>query len=88
MSWDYKVSERAVRQLRKMDRTAAQRIILFLDERITGTDNPRIWGKQLKGELNNLWRYRVGDYRILCEMRDDELIVLVVRLGHRREIYD
>lgn len=88
MSWDYKITERALKQLRKMDRQATLRILAFLDERITGAEDPRQWGKQLKGELNNIWRYRVGDYRLLCQLQDDVLVVLVVAVGHRKDIYE
>ena len=87
MSWDYKVSERAIKQLKKLDDKARARIIGFLEDRISGTQDPRQWGKQLKGEMNNIWRYRVGDYRILCQLQDELLIVLVVYIAHRREVY-
>ena len=87
MSWDYNVSEKAVKKLKKLDKTAVKRIFAFLDEKISRTEDPRQWGKQLKGELNNLWRYRVGDYRILCQLQDDVFIVLVVEAGHRKNIY-
>ena len=87
MSWDYRVSERALKELRKLGPNASRRILEFLDDRIQGTDNPRHYGKALKGELGEFWRYRVGDYRILCKIEDDVLIVLVVKMGHRRDIY-
>lgn len=87
MSWDYKISERALKQLKKLDKQASAQIIRYLDERIAGTEDPRQWGKQLKGELNNLWRYRTGDYRILCQLQDDIFIVLVLEVGHRKTIY-
>ena len=87
MSWDYKISEGALKQLKKLDKQAAAQIIGYLDERITGTDDPRQFGKQLKGELNNAWRYRSGNYRILCQLKDDVFIVLVLESGHRKDIY-
>jgi len=87
MSWDYKISEQAINQLKKLGKTEQKRIIAFLDKRISGTEDPRQWGKQLKGELNNIWRYRMGDYRILCQLQDDILIVLVLHAGHRKNIY-
>ena len=87
MSWDYKISEKALKQLKKLDPETHKRIIDFLDDRILGTGDPRQWGKQLKGELNNIWRYRVGDYRILCQLQDNAAVVLVVRVSHRRHVY-
>jgi len=88
VSWDYKISEPALKQIKKLDKQAAARIIRYLDERISGTEDPRQWGKQLKGELNNIWRYRSGDYRILCQLQDDVFIVLVLKAGHRKDIYE
>ena len=87
MSWDYSFTERALKQLKKLDRTAQQRILEWLDKRIVGCDNPQQWGKELKGELSGLWRYRVGDYRIICQQQDEVFLVLVLRVGHRRNIY-
>ena len=87
MSWDYKISEGALKQLKKLDKQAAAQIIGYLDERIAGTDDPRQYGKQLKGELNNVWRYRSGNYRILCQLKDDVFIVLLLEAGHRKDIY-
>lgn len=71
-----------------MDRHNARRIVDFMDLRIAVLDDPRQSGKPLKGELGEFWRYRVGDYRILCEIIDDELIILAATIGHRKEIYD
>lgn len=88
MSWDYKVTERAIKQLRKLGPQASQRVIAFLDERIQGGDDPRQFGKALRGDLGEFWRYRTGDYRILCRIDDGELVVLVVKVGHRREVYE
>lgn len=78
-------SERAVLQLDKLDRQAARAIVRFMAERVEGTHNPRAAGRPLRSE--GLWRYRVGDYRILCVIRDDVMMVLVVEVGHRREVY-
>jgi mRNA interferase RelE/StbE len=87
MSWTYNFTERALKQVKKLDPQTQKRIIDFLEARIGGTENPRQWGKQLKGELNNIWRYRVGDYRILCQLQGEVLIVLVVDVAHRRDVY-
>ncbi|MGJ8640558.1 MAG: type II toxin-antitoxin system RelE family toxin [Opitutaceae bacterium] len=87
MSWDYSISSKAIKQLKKLDKQAAKQIFDFLDERISGAEDPRQWGKQLKGELNNVWRYRSGDYRILCQLQGEVFIVLVLEVSHRKDIY-
>lgn len=88
MAWTINYSDRALKSLRKMDRQNARRIVDFMDLRIAVAVDPRESGKPLKGELGEFWRYRVGDYRILCEIRDDELVILAATIGHRREVYD
>ena len=88
MSWAYNFDERALKELRKLGSHAQRDIISYLDERIAGEGDPRRFGKGLKADLGGLWRYRVGDYRILCQIRDRELLVLVVAVGHRRDVYD
>lgn len=87
MAWTINYSDRALKSLRKMDKQSARRIVDFMDQRIAVLDDPRQSGKPLKGELGEFWRYRVGDFRILCEIRDDELVILAATIGHRREIY-
>lgn len=88
MVWTINYSDRALKSLRKMDKQIARRIVDFMDLRIAVAADPRQSGKPLKGELGEFWRYRVGDYRILCEIQDDELVILAVTIGHRREVYD
>ena len=87
MAWTVEISDFAERQLRKLDRSVQKRLVEWLYDRLEGCKDPRHFGEPLKGELDGLWRYRVGDYRILCEIRDNRLIVLVLAVGHRREIY-
>lgn len=88
MSWDYKITARALKQLRKLGHEPARRILGYLDKQIAGSQDPRELGKSLKGDLGEFWRFRVDDYRILCEIKDKELVVLVVRIGHRRDVYE
>ncbi len=88
MSWVYRFDERALKELRKLGKQAQRDIIAYLDERVAGDDDPRRFGKGLKADLVGLWRYRVGDYRILCVIRDGELLVLVAAVGHRKDVYD
>jgi mRNA interferase RelE/StbE len=85
--WRIELTETAAKQLSKLDRQTAKRITNYLRERIAPLDDPRAFGKALKGPLGELWRYRVGDWRIICEIRDDVMRVLVVRIGNRREVY-
>lgn len=87
MAWTVKLSDDAKRELGKLDKPIQKRIVLFLQDRIQSTDNPRTSGKALQGNLAGLWRYRVGDYRLLCRIEDGELLVLVIEIGHRREVY-
>lgn len=87
MAWRIELTETAAKQLGKLDRGEARRITSFLRERIAPLPDPRTVGKALHGPLGALWRYRVGDFRILASIEDDVLRVLVVRIGHRREVY-
>ncbi len=87
MNWVYSFDDRALKELRKLGKNAQRDIIAYLDERIAGEGDPRRFGKGLKADLAGLWRYRVGDYRVLCQIRDGELLVLVVAVGHRRDVY-
>lgn len=79
-------SEKAQKAFSKMDKKTQSRILDYMDEVAALTD-PRSRGKGLTANLASFWRYRVGDYRIICQIQDSELIILVVDVGHRREIY-
>lgn len=87
MAWTIEYADAAYKQLRKLDRATAQRIDRYLTERVAALDDPRGLGKALSGPLGELWRYRVGDYRVIVELRHNVLTVLVLRIGHRRGIY-
>ena len=88
MAWIIKYSDSARKQLKKLDKQSAIRILDFMDERISEGDNPRSIGKVLAGpKLGTYWRYRVGDYRIICDIQDSQLCVLVIEIGNRKEIY-
>ena len=80
-------SEAARKAFKKIDKTMQKRIKEYLDE-VLQLENPRSRGKALTGNLVNLWRYRVGDYRIICDIQDEKILIKVLRLGHRKEIYD
>lgn len=88
LAWTIEVTGNAAKQIKRLGSADAKRIIDYLRDRIAQLDHPRQLGKPLQGsELGSYWRYRVGDYRILCELDDCELIVLVIEAGHRRKIY-
>jgi mRNA interferase RelE/StbE len=80
-------SREALKRLRKIGRMNASRILDWMDKHIDGSDNPRASGKGLTANLSGLWRYRVGDWRVLCDIHDDVVTVEVVSIGHRSEVY-
>jgi mRNA interferase RelE/StbE len=85
--WRIEINRTAERQIKKLGRSVQRTIIRFLKERLILLDNPRQLGKPLRGEKGELWRYRVGDYRLVCDIRDEKLTVLLVQVGHRKEVY-
>ena len=87
MAWQIEFTPEAEKQLSKIDRQSAKRIINYLSERIAPIEDARTAGKALKGVLREFWRYRVGNYRIICQIEDDRLLVLVVRTAHRSDVY-
>jgi mRNA interferase RelE/StbE len=88
LAWRIEVSETAEKQLAKLDKPVAKRLRTFLLERIATLDDPRSIGQALKGsELGEFWKYRVGDWRLICQIKDDKILITVVRLGNRREVY-
>ena len=87
MAWTIDYADTARQQLRKLDRQTARRIVDFMDERIAPLENPRATGKALTGPLGGFWRYRIGDCRVICDLQDGALRVLVVQVGNRGEIY-
>jgi mRNA interferase RelE/StbE len=88
LTWRIDLTASAVKQLSKLDKSEARRITAFLRQRIGTLDDPRTLGKPLTGpQLGEFWRYRVGDYRIICDIQDQALVVLVIEIGNRRDIY-
>ncbi len=87
MAWEVEFSGDALRELKKLNKQIQQRITTFLIDRVQNADNPRTTGKALQGKLASYWRYRVGDYRLICHIKDGELIVLIIEIGHRKDIY-
>jgi len=88
LTWQIEFAAAAKRELEKLDKPVARRIVSFLRERILPLENPRTIAAALKGaRLGEFWWYRVGAFRIICRIEDNRLVVLVLRVGHRREVY-
>ncbi|MBR6625923.1 MAG: type II toxin-antitoxin system RelE/ParE family toxin [Mailhella sp.] len=85
--WQIEYAEKAARELLKIDRQAAKRIKKYLDERIATDEDPRRFGEALAENLAGLWKYRIGDYRVIVEIQDERVVVLVLRVGHRSKVY-
>ncbi|MBC1459212.1 type II toxin-antitoxin system RelE family toxin [Listeria newyorkensis] len=87
MSYQIKTTRQFEKQLSKLDRQASRTILRWLSKHIDGAANPRISGKALLGNYAGQWRYRIGDYRVICKINGDELIVLALEVGHRKQVY-
>jgi mRNA interferase RelE/StbE len=85
--WTIEFEPAAQRELEKLDKPVARRILKFLYQRLGRLDNPQQIGERLQGTLSQFWKYRVGDYRLICSLEHARLVVLVLRVGHRREVY-
>lgn len=85
--WRLEFSKKVDKQLSKMDAGVRRVIVSWLLKNIDGCEDPRVHGKGLTANRSGAWRYRVGDYRVLCEIQEDRLVVLAIEVGHRREIY-
>jgi mRNA interferase RelE/StbE len=88
LAWTVEYDPRALKDLKKLDPATQREIVDYLDERIAGASDPRDFGKPLRYSKYGLWRFRVRDYRVLCEIQDKKLIVLGVAVGHRSMVYD
>lgn len=86
-TWTVEVDDRARRELRRLDRQVQQRLLAFLRKRLATPEDPRRLGRPLSGPHTGLWRYRVGPYRLVCRIDDGRVVVLVVRIAHRGEVY-
>ncbi len=87
MAWQIEFSDQADRDFAKLDKAIQRRVFQFLHRRVAPSPDPRVFGKPLMHELAGLWRYRVGDYRILCHIEDEKLTVLIVDIDHRSRVY-
>ncbi len=86
MTWTIRTTPKFLKELGKIDQPVADRILQTLAD-IAILDNPRTRGRALTGNLKELWRYRIGDYRVICQIHDDQLIVIALSVGHRRRVY-
>ena len=86
--WIVEFDDRARRELRKLSQETQLTILSYLRERVAGSPDPRQFGKPLRMNLAGLWRYRVGDYRLICRIEENRLVVLVLKVGHRRDVYE
>ncbi|WP_082422306.1 type II toxin-antitoxin system RelE family toxin [Corynebacterium oculi] len=87
MAWTIKYSDKAVKQLKRLDKPTAKNIVNYLSD-VAELDDPRVRAKALTGPLSGLWRYRVGDYRVIAALESGHCVIVAVVLGHRSEIYD
>ena len=88
MAYTIEFAETAKKQIKKLSRQEQSRILDYLEHKIAPLENPRLFGKGLKANLSGLWRYRVEDYRIICQITDSTLTILVLKAGHRKDIYE
>lgn len=87
MAWAIDYTQTAEKQLKKLDKPTARRIVDYMDQRVAKQEDARTLGKALSGPLGALWRYRIGDYRVICEVQHSAVTILVIRIGHRGEVY-
>lgn len=88
MAWTIKWDERVEKDLKKIDKSFQKKIIAYMEKRIAALEDPRVLGKGLMYDKYGLWRYRVENYRIICRIIDKEIEIMVIQVGHRKEVYD
>lgn len=88
LAWQIEFDPDALKELKKLDRPIQTRLVAFLRDRLSPLDDPRSLGEALSGaRLGSYWKYRVGDWRIVCDIQDQRIVVRVLRIGNRREVY-
>lgn len=85
--YQVRFAKRAQKSLKKMDSSTAKIIMAWIKKNLVECENPFLYGKSLKGNLKSRWRYKIGDYRLICNIDEKEIVILVLEIGHRREIY-
>ena len=88
MQYRVELTDRVIKQLKKLDKHMSALIIGWIEKNLEGCENPRVHGKGLTANRTGQWRYRIGNYRLICEIKDEEVLILVLEVGHRREIYN
>ena len=87
MTWKIEFDAGVEKDLKKLGHIAQKQILKYIKEKIIPSDNPRVFGEPLSGDLNGIWRYRVGDYRLLATIEDEQFVILVIQVGHRKDVY-
>lgn len=87
MTYSIKATKKFSKEFSKLDKYTQVLVKAWIEKNLIGCENPRIHGKPLVGNMSRLWKYRIGDYRLICEIKEDELIIFALSIGHRREIY-
>lgn len=87
MSYSVEYTSGAIKSMKKLDKSVLIMIKAWIEKNLVGTDDPRRHGKGMTANQSGQWRYRVGDYRILADIQEDKLVILVINVGHRRNIY-
>ena len=88
MKYEVELSERFKKEFRKLDKYTQKIIRAWINKNLVGTENPRLHGKGLTSNRSGQWRYRIGDYRLICNINDNKLIILALSVGHRRDVYE
>lgn len=88
MAWKIEIDNDARKAIKKLDKQIQRRIVKFLREKLIKHSNPRQLGAPLQGKLKSFWKYRIGDYRLICEIQDETITILVINVGHRKDVYD
>lgn len=88
MSYEIKLSDVALKNLRKMDISARKQILVYLRDVLAKVENPRLLGKALTGNLKGFWRYRTGHFRIICKIDGGQLVILILKIAHRKDVYE
>jgi mRNA interferase RelE/StbE len=88
LAWIVEFSDEAERDFRKFSKETQRRILKYINTRIKPADDPRVYAKPLKRELAGFWSFRIGEYRLICHIEDDRLVVWIIRIGHRSDVYE
>ncbi len=88
MAWNVEFTETAGKQLQRLDKKWQALILDYLEDEIAPLENPRNKGKALMGDKRGLWRYRIGDYRVICKIEDELMVIVAVTVGHRKDVYE